>query len=75
MGLETKAGCRGCSSNSGRGGKGRGGHARTTLGIVPCKASEAGACKDLEGHIFTISSGNKGEDGDLLCATTEKMAT
>jgi hypothetical protein len=32
---------------------------------VPKKASEVGACKDLEGHIFTIGSGNKSKDGDM----------
>ena len=42
---------------------------------MPRKASELGACKDLEGHIFTISSGNKGKDGDMLCMSKEKMAT
>ncbi len=42
---------------------------------VPRKASELGACKDLEGHIFTIGSGNKGKDGDMLCTSKEKMAT
>ena len=46
--------------------------------VQPClgrrKASEVGACKDLEGHIFTIGSGNKGEDGDMLCTSMEKMA-
>ena len=42
---------------------------------MPRKASEVGACKDLEGHIFTISSGNKGKDGDMLRTTVEKMAT
>ncbi len=42
---------------------------------MPCKASEVGACKDLEGHIFTIGSGNKGKDGDMLCISMEKMAT
>jgi hypothetical protein len=41
---------------------------------VPRKASELGACKDLEGHIFTIGSGNKGKDGDMLCTSKEKMA-
>ncbi len=41
---------------------------------VPRKASELGACKDLEGHIFTISSGNKGKDGDMLHMSKEKMA-
>jgi hypothetical protein len=37
--------------------------------------SEVGACKDLEGHIFTIGSGSKGKDGDMLCTSMEKMAT
>ncbi len=34
------------------------------------KASELGACKDLEGHIFTIGSGS----GDMLRTYKEKMA-
>jgi hypothetical protein len=42
---------------------------------VPRKASELGACKDLEDHIFAISSGNKSKDGDMLCTSKEKMAT
>jgi hypothetical protein len=42
---------------------------------VPRKASELRACKDLKGHIFTIGSGNKGKDGDILCMSKEKMAT
>jgi hypothetical protein len=42
---------------------------------VPRKASEVGACKDLEGHIFTIGSGNTGKDGDMLRTSMEKMAT
>ncbi len=42
---------------------------------MPRKASELKACKDLEGHIFTISSGNKGKDGDMICTSKEKMAT
>jgi hypothetical protein len=42
---------------------------------VPRKASEVGACKDLEGHIFTIGSGNKGKDGDMLHTSMEKMTT
>jgi hypothetical protein len=41
---------------------------------VPCKATEVGACKDLEGCIFTIGSGNKGKDGDMLRTSMEKMA-
>ena len=42
---------------------------------MPRKASELGACKDLEGHIFTIGSGNKGKDGDMHCTSKEMMAT
>jgi hypothetical protein len=45
------------------------------LATVPCKALEQGACKDLEGYIFTIGSGNKGKDGDMLRTLKEKMAT
>ncbi len=41
---------------------------------MPRKASELQACKDLEGHIFTIGSGNKGKDRDMLCTSKEKMA-
>jgi hypothetical protein len=40
---------------------------------VPRKASELGVCKDLEGHIFTIGSGNKGKDGGMLCTSKKKM--
>jgi hypothetical protein len=42
---------------------------------VPRIASELGACKDLKGHIFTIGSGNKDKDGDMLCTSKKKMAT
>jgi hypothetical protein len=42
---------------------------------VQRKASELGACKDLKGHIFTVGSGNKGKDGDILYTSKEKMAT
>jgi hypothetical protein len=38
-------------------------------------ASELRACKDLVGHIFTIGSGNKDKDADMLCKSKEKMAT
>jgi hypothetical protein len=66
MGRDTNAGRAGCSVNSGRGGRGRGGRGRGASATVPRKASEVGPCKDLEGHIFTIGSGNKGKDGDML---------
>ena len=75
MGRDTNAGPGGRGGSSDRSDRGRGGHGRTTSGTVPRKASEARACKDLEGHIFTISSGNKGKDGDMLRASMEKMAT
>jgi hypothetical protein len=39
------------------------------------KASEVGAYKDLEGHIFTIGSRNKGRVGDMLRTSMEKMGT
>jgi hypothetical protein len=42
---------------------------------MPRKASEVGACNDLKGHIFTIGSGNKGKDGDMLHMSKKKMAT
>jgi hypothetical protein len=75
MGRYTNAGGAGCGGNSGRGGHGQGGRGRGASVTVPKKASEVGACKDLEGHIFTISSGNKGKDGDMLRTSMEKMAT
>ncbi len=75
MAQASKAGRAGCGGNGGRGGQGRGGCIRSPSGTVPCKASEVGACKDLEGHILTIGSGNKGKDGDMLCTSMEKMAT
>jgi hypothetical protein len=55
----SNAGHAGGGGNGGQGGQGREGCGRTPSGIVPRKASEVGACKDLEGHIFTIGSGNK----------------
>jgi hypothetical protein len=42
---------------------------------VPRKASEVGACKDLDGYIFTIGLGNKGKDGNMLNTSMEKMTT
>ncbi len=67
--------------DTGRGGHGardrtggQGDWAWNTSSNVPWKASELRACKDLEGHIFTIGLGNKGEDGDMFCTSKEKMA-
>ena len=75
MGRDTNAGRVGRGGNSGHGGRGQGGPDRGASAAVPRKASEVGACKDLEGHIFTIGSGNKGKDGDMLWTSMEKMAT
>ena len=69
MGCDTNAG------RAGRGGHGQGGRGRGASATVPRKASEVGACTDLEGHIFTIGSGNKGKDGDMLRTSMEKKAT
>ncbi len=69
------AGRRGRVGNSGRGGRGQRGQGRGASGTVPRKALEVGACKELVGHIFTIGSGNKGKDGDMLRSFMEKMAT
>ena len=41
---------------------------------MPSTASEVGACKDLEGDVFTVGSGNKGKDEDMLHTSMEKMA-
>jgi hypothetical protein len=75
MGQAKDAGRGGCGGNGGRNSRGRGDCSRCTLATVPCKASEQGACKDLESHIFTIGSGKKGKDRDMLWTSTEKMAT
>jgi len=74
MGRDTNADRAGRGGNSGRGGCGQGGRGRGASATMPRKAPEIGACKDLEGHIFTIGSGNKGKDGDMLRTSMEKMA-
>ena len=73
-GQETESGRRGRVSNSGRGGECCRGCKNSMSGSVPSKASEVGACKDLEGHIFTIGSANKGKDGDMPRTSKKKMA-
>jgi hypothetical protein len=75
MGRDTNAGHLGRGENSGRGGRGQGGCGRGASATVLRKASEVGACKDIEGHIFTIGSGNKGKDGEMLQTSMEKMTT
>ena len=75
MARGSDAGRGGHDRSGGRGAIARGGHGRNVSSTVPRKASELGPCKDLEGHIFTIGSGNKGKDGDMLRTSKEKMAT
>ncbi len=65
----------GCGGNGRRAGCGQGGRSRGANATIPRKATEIGACKDLEGYIFTIGSGNKGKDGDMLRTSMEKMGT
>ena len=75
MGPDTNTGRMGCGGNSGRSGNCQGGRSRGASATRPRKALEVGACKDLDGHIFIIGSGNKGNDGDMLRTSMEKMAT
>jgi hypothetical protein len=74
MAQASNAGRAGRGRNGGRGDCGHEGRGKTPSGTVPRKAAEVGACKDLKGHIFTISSDNKGKDGDMLRTSMEKMA-
>jgi len=67
------------AGHAGRGGGGRGGRGgrfpkRNESSSLPRKSGEVGACKDLEGNVFTIGSGNKGKDGDMLRTSKEKLA-
>ncbi len=69
------AGHGGCSGNGRRAGHGQGGCGRGANATILSKASEVGGCKDLEDHIFTIGSGNKGKDDDMLRTSMEKIGT
>ena len=69
------AGHGGRGGSSRRAGRGQEGCGRGANATIPRKASKVGACKDLEGHIFTIGSGNKGKDGDMLRTSMKKMGT
>jgi hypothetical protein len=67
------------AGRAGRSGGGRGGLGgrfpkRKEPSLLPCKGGEVGACKDLEGNVFTIGSGNKGKDGDMLHTSKGKLA-
>jgi hypothetical protein len=71
-----------CQPQTGHGGLSggeRGGHGgrfpkQNEPGTLPCKSGEVGVCKDLKGNVFTIGSGNKGKDGDMLLTSKEKLA-
>ncbi len=73
-GSNSEAGRGGRGSNSGRNGKGCGGRNSTMSRSVPSTVSEVGACEDLERKMFTIGSGNKGMDEEMLRTSVEKMA-
>jgi hypothetical protein len=67
------------ASRAGGGGGGRGGRGgkfpkQNKSGTLPCKSGEVGACKDLEGNVFTIGSCNKEKDGDMLRTSKDKLA-
>ncbi len=71
--------CKPLAGRAGRGGSGRGGRGgrfpkRNEPSSLPCKGGEVRACKDLKGNVFTIRSGNKEKDGDMLCTSKEKLA-
>jgi hypothetical protein len=75
MGQANNASCTGCGGNGARGGHIYGGCGKGASATISRKASEVGACKDLEGRIFTIGSDNKGKDGDMLRTSMGIMAT
>jgi hypothetical protein len=67
------------AGHGGRSGSGRGGHGggfpkQNKPETLPHRSGEGGDCKDLKGNVFTIGSGNKGKDGDMLCTSKEKLA-
>ncbi len=68
---QASRGGRGCGGRGGRGGRFPKQNEKVSL---PRKSGEVGACKDLEGNVFTIRSGNKGKDGDMLRTSKEKLA-
>jgi hypothetical protein len=71
-----------CQPHAGHAGCGGGGRGecggrfpkRNEPSSLPRKGGEVGACKDLKRNVFTIGSGNKGKDGDILCTSKEKLA-
>jgi hypothetical protein len=73
MARQPHAGCAG-GGGSGRGGRGGRFPKRNEPSSLPCKGGEVGTCKNLKGNVFTIGSGNKGKDGDMLHTSKEKLA-
>ncbi len=55
MAHQPHAGCAGCGGG-GRGGRGGKFPKQNESGTLPCKGGEVGACKYLEGNVFTIGS-------------------
>jgi hypothetical protein len=72
MARQPHAGHAGCGGG-GRGGRGGKFTKQNESGTLPRKGGEVRACKDLEGNVFTIRSGNKGKDDDMLCTSKEKL--
>jgi hypothetical protein len=69
------AGRSGGGRDNGSAGRGRG-RSRSKDSPTPTKrAGKVGACAALGTHIFTISLGNKAQDGNTLCTTKEAMVT
>jgi hypothetical protein len=66
-----------CQPHAGRAGCGGGGRGdsggkfpkQNESGTLPRKGGE----EDLEGNVFTIISGNKGKDGDMLRTSKDKL--
>jgi hypothetical protein len=71
-----------CQPHAGRAGCGGGGWGgrvgkvpkQNKPGTLPFKGGEVGACNEVEGNVFTIGSGSKGKDGDMLHTSKEKLA-
>jgi hypothetical protein len=71
--------CQPHAGRAGHSGSGRGGREgrfpiRKEPSSLPCKGGEVGACNYLEENVFTIGTGNKGKDGDMLSTSKEKLA-
>ena len=69
------AGKRSGGRGNGSAGSGKGGRKPKDSAVPTRRAGEVGACAALGNHIFTISSGNKAQDGNTLCTTKEAMIT